>query len=86
MFNRAKEKRDSKVVQVRNWADFVPALEKNCMVLTPFCDIEEWEEKVKVSLLIIYLCYFVLNLFILRKCRETKHLMVNLRRILAPRV
>ena len=48
MFTRAKEKRDSKVVQVRNWADFVPALEKNCMVLTPFCDIEEWEEKVKV--------------------------------------
>lgn len=29
------------------WEDFVPQLEKQCMVLTPFCDLTEWEEKVK---------------------------------------
>ena len=26
---------------------FVPALDKKMMVLTPFCDEEEWEDKVK---------------------------------------
>lgn len=50
MFNRAKSQRDSKIVQVTSWAGFVPALEKNNLVLTPFCDIEEWEDKVKVSI------------------------------------
>jgi prolyl-tRNA synthetase len=48
MFNRAKAKRDEKMCQVTTWADFMTALEKNCLVLTPFCDQEEWEEKVKV--------------------------------------
>ncbi len=38
-------------LQVTKWEDFVPALEKQCMVLTPFCDQAEWEEKVKVSVL-----------------------------------
>jgi prolyl-tRNA synthetase len=54
MFNRAKTFRDEKLVQVTRWEDFVPALNRNCMVLTPFCDIAEWEDKVKVRL--VWLC------------------------------
>ena len=49
MFNRAKSFRDEKLVTVTKWEDFVPALNRNCMVLTPFCDNAEWEDKVKVS-------------------------------------
>lgn len=44
----AREERDKRIVTVLKWDDFVPALEKGCMVLTPFCDQREWEEKVKV--------------------------------------
>lgn len=47
MFTKAKAGRDEKLVQVTEWKDFVPNLEKGCMVLTPFCDLAEWEEKVK---------------------------------------
>ena len=47
MFRVAKEGRDSKMVTVTKWEDFVPALEKGCLVLTPFCDNVEWEDKVK---------------------------------------
>ncbi len=47
---QAKEGRDEKIVQVTEWKDFVPALEKQCMVLTPFCDQAEWEDNVKVRL------------------------------------
>jgi len=47
LFQRAKEGRDSKIVTVTQWADFVPALNRACMVLTPFCDQAEWEDKVK---------------------------------------
>ncbi len=50
MFNRAKAFRDEKVVQVTKWENFVPALNRHCMVLTPFCDAAEWEDKVKVGL------------------------------------
>jgi prolyl-tRNA synthetase len=50
MFAAAKRGRDEKMVQVTEWKDFVPALERQCLVMTPFCDIREWEEKVKVSL------------------------------------
>jgi prolyl-tRNA synthetase len=47
MFTKAKAKRDEKLARVFNWADFVPALNQECMVLTPFCDETEWEDKVK---------------------------------------
>jgi prolyl-tRNA synthetase len=49
MFRRAKADRDEKIVTVTQWDDFVPALNRHCMVLTPFCDQAEWEDKVKVS-------------------------------------
>lgn len=47
MLRRATEGRDAKLVKVHKWEDFVPALERHCLVLTPFCDETEWEEKVK---------------------------------------
>lgn len=48
MLLRARQGRDEKIVTVMDWAGFVPALNKNCLVLTPFCDLAEWESKVKV--------------------------------------
>ncbi len=48
LFQKAKAGRDEKLATALNWEDFVAALEKDCLVLTPFCDIGEWEEKVKV--------------------------------------
>jgi len=49
MFTKAKEARDSHVVKVTDWKDFVPNLEQNNLVLTPWCggEFQEWEEKVK---------------------------------------
>lgn len=47
LFAKAKAGRDEKLVQVTQWSDFVPALERHCLVLTPFCDLPEWEDKVK---------------------------------------
>jgi prolyl-tRNA synthetase len=47
LFEKAKAGRDEKLVTVMEWKDFVPALEKSCLVLTPFCDESDWEEKVK---------------------------------------
>ena len=62
MFIKAKAGRDEKMATVLQWEDFVPALEKDCLVLTPFCDEAEWEEKVKV-------CYVLfLVLFIEGRC------------------
>ena len=52
MFIKAKAGRDEKMATVLKWEDFVPALERDCLVLTPFCDLAEWEDKVKVRLLI----------------------------------
>jgi prolyl-tRNA synthetase len=48
LFEKSKRERDEKIVQVLEWKDFVPALNRQCLVLTPFCDLTEWEEKVKV--------------------------------------
>eukprot|EP00535_Pseudo-nitzschia_heimii_P006702 CAMPEP_0197180824 /NCGR_PEP_ID=MMETSP1423-20130617/5295_1 /TAXON_ID=476441 /ORGANISM="Pseudo-nitzschia heimii, Strain UNC1101" /LENGTH=912 /DNA_ID=CAMNT_0042630953 /DNA_START=83 /DNA_END=2821 /DNA_ORIENTATION=- len=49
MFQSALTKRDEHVVQVTEWKDFVPNLEKNNLVLTPWCgpEHEDWEEWVK---------------------------------------
>lgn len=55
MFAKAKAGRDEKLVQVTKWVDFVPALNRHCLVLTPFCDEAEWEEKVKVRILLSFL-------------------------------
>lgn len=49
MFTKAKEARDQHLVQVTDWKDFVPNLELNNLVLTPWCGAEhqDWEEWVK---------------------------------------
>ena len=49
MFTRAKAARDEHLVQVTEWKDFVPNLELNNLVLTPWCGGEhkDWEEWVK---------------------------------------
>eukprot|EP00804_Cyclotella_cryptica_P030909 CCRYP_019757-RA/>CCRYP_019757-RA protein AED:0.29 eAED:0.29 QI:0/0/0/1/1/1/4/0/560 len=49
MFAKAKEFRDSHLVQVTEWKDFVPNLELHNLVLTPWCGGEhtDWEEWVK---------------------------------------
>ena len=48
MFAKAKAGRDAKLIKVMKWDDFVPALNNQCLALTPFCDEDEWEEKVKM--------------------------------------
>mmetsp|Transcript_23254 Transcript_23254/g.32572 ORF Transcript_23254/g.32572 Transcript_23254/m.32572 type:complete len:731 (+) Transcript_23254:72-2264(+) len=49
MFNKAKETRDGHLVQVTEWKDFVPNLELNNLVLTPWCggEHQDWEDWVK---------------------------------------
>jgi len=47
MYEKAKKGRDEKLVHVTRWEDFVPNLEKQCLVLTPFCDLPQWEDEVK---------------------------------------
>jgi prolyl-tRNA synthetase len=51
MLAKAKAIRDSNVVQVTEWKDFVPNLELNHLVLTPWCGGEhkDWEEWVKTK-------------------------------------
>jgi prolyl-tRNA synthetase len=49
MFTKAKAARDAHVVQVTEWKDFVPNLEQNNLVLTPWCggEHQDWEDWVK---------------------------------------
>ncbi|KAI2497139.1 Prolyl-tRNA synthetase [Fragilaria crotonensis] len=49
LFEKAKKFRDDHLVQVTEWKDFVPNLEKHNLVLTPWCGGEhkDWEEWVK---------------------------------------
>ncbi|CAM9148322.1 unnamed protein product [Heterosigma akashiwo] len=46
MFAKAKAARDASLVQVTEWKDFVPALNRGNLVLTPFVDAGDWEDKV----------------------------------------
>jgi len=49
MFTKAKKARDEHLVQITEWKDFVPNLELNNLILTPWCggEHQEWEEWVK---------------------------------------
>jgi prolyl-tRNA synthetase len=49
LFEKAKKFRDDHLVQIMEWKDFVPNLEKHNLVLTPWCGGEhkDWEEWVK---------------------------------------
>jgi prolyl-tRNA synthetase len=73
MFNKAKAGRDEKIVTVTKWEDFVPNLENKCMVLTPFCDIAEWEDRVKVRMSFQFILQHNRYVFIFdRKCLVKK--------------
>ena len=45
MFEKAKTER--KLKQVLTWEEFVPALNEKYIVLTPFVNTTEWEDRVK---------------------------------------
>lgn len=49
LFAKAVKARDEHLVKVTEWKDFVPNLEKNNLILTPWCGGEhkDWEEYVK---------------------------------------
>lgn len=47
MYSKAKAEYDSHVIKVTEWADFVPALDKKNVILTPFCKMEACEDKIK---------------------------------------
>lgn len=49
LFTKALAARDEKYKRITEWKDFVPALNENCIVLTPFCNEMEWEETVKTK-------------------------------------
>lgn len=51
LFQKAKAYRDDHLVQVTEWKDFVPELEKHNLVMTPWCGGEhkDWEEWVKTK-------------------------------------
>lgn len=45
LLDRATKERDQNVVEVRNWEDFLPALDAKKLVLAPWCEetaVEEW--------------------------------------------
>jgi len=49
LFDTAKKHLDERTVKVTKWADFVPALDKNCIVLAPWCDETDCELDVKAK-------------------------------------
>ena len=44
---KATAERNSRIVKVTQWSDFVPALDRKCMVLAPWCEEPASEEWVK---------------------------------------
>lgn len=54
LYEKAKKGKEEKTAVVTKWEDFVPAIESGCVVLTPFCDLAEWEEKVKVRFYFLF--------------------------------
>lgn len=47
MYETAKAERDAHVVKVKEWADFVPALNKKNIVMIPWCNTTECEKEIK---------------------------------------
>jgi prolyl-tRNA synthetase len=48
MYTKALEKLNSKQKEAYNWKDFMTELNNRNVVLTPWCESAECEEKVKV--------------------------------------
>jgi prolyl-tRNA synthetase len=49
MYLKAKATYDNSVVQVKEWNEFVPALNKKCLVMAPWCEAEACEDDIKAS-------------------------------------
>ncbi|KAJ6581285.1 hypothetical protein B0H19DRAFT_1114598 [Mycena capillaripes] len=47
MFNRAKATYDSCLKEVTRWDDVVPTLDNKCIVVMPWCEVEECEDDIK---------------------------------------
>jgi prolyl-tRNA synthetase len=47
MFDRAKKTYDERIVQVTQWEELVPALDKKCVVVMPWCEEMECEDEIK---------------------------------------
>ena len=46
LFEKAKAKRDSKLVKVSNWEQFMEALHNKCICLAPWCEQDKCEKSV----------------------------------------
>lgn len=49
MLESARAVRDKSIAQVFKWEDFVPALDKRCMIIAPWCEVTACEEDVKAK-------------------------------------
>lgn len=47
LFKRAQDAYFSRIKQVTNWDDFVPALDNKCAVVIPWCEEEACEDDIK---------------------------------------
>jgi len=47
MFNKAKAEFEERVKVVTEWKDFVPTLNKNCICVMPWCEVENCEDDIK---------------------------------------
>jgi prolyl-tRNA synthetase len=47
MFNKAKAEYESRLKVIREWKDFVPALNNNCICVIPWCEREKCEDDIK---------------------------------------
>ena len=48
MFSRAKKLRDTHLISITNWDEFIPALDAKNLVLAPWCEAVECEEDIRV--------------------------------------
>lgn len=47
MFQKAKAEYESRLKVIREWKDFVPALNNNCICVIPWCEREKCEDDIK---------------------------------------
>jgi prolyl-tRNA synthetase len=47
MFTRARDAYHSRLIEVTRWEDVVPNLDNKCVVVIPWCEVEECEDDIK---------------------------------------
>ncbi len=47
MFKRAQDTYNSRLKEITNWDDVVPALDNKCVVVLPWCEEEACEDDIK---------------------------------------